>query len=283
MSQIIIRPARIEDREKAVFVEGKATPNLHYLNQVYDEWISDPKGKLLVAEIGEELVGVGKFSVMPDDSAWLETLRVLPDYQRRGSGKAFYKEFLTLASSMGIRRLGMYTTPDNLTSKGLAESNGFSISGTFRGSSLIIDELLSSITTNSFDRITDPDTAYKLIRKNMDQWDNYGIMNRTFLRFSPALVSYWTQKGYVYHDAKSDSTIVIGARFMPQQSMHIAYASGDMEKCLQFGVVKTRELGVPKLQCMFPEGNEVISSALQRFGMKLDSFCCIVMECELNY
>lgn len=282
MSQIIIRPARIEDREKAVLVEGKATPNLHYLNLVYDEWISDPKGKLLVAEIGDELVAVGKFSVMPDDSAWLETLRVLPDYQGRGSGKAFYKEFLALASSIGIRRLGMYTTPDNSTSKGLAELNGFSVSGTFRGSSLIVDELPLNITINDFERIPDPDTAYQLIRKDMDQWNYYGIMNRTFLKFSPALVSYWTQKGYVYHDAKSDSTIVIGARFMPQQSMYIAYASGDIEKCLQFGVAKTRELAAPKLQCMFPEGNEAISLALQRFGMQLDSFCCIVMECELN-
>src|SRR5690606_2018438 len=62
MKDMLVRRAKSEDRKDAVFVEGQATPGLHYLDNVYEDWLVDPDGVLLVAEFDGRLVGVGKFS-----------------------------------------------------------------------------------------------------------------------------------------------------------------------------------------------------------------------------
>lgn len=278
MKGILVRRAKSEDRRNAVFVEGQATPGLHYLDHVYDEWLIDPEGDLLVAELGDILVGVGKFSKMPDGSAWLETLRVLPDYQGKGVGKAFYSEFLNLAEDRGVKKLGMYTTPDNFASKGLAEINGFTFAGEFRGSSLDINSIDINIGPAGFEVITSPDEAWSLIERDSDLWGGYGIMNRTFLRLSKELVSFWVSKGFINRHIGSDSIIILGARFMPEKAVHIAYMSGDIGLLIKYAISKSKYLGVDRLQCMYPEGQSYISEKLSEFGFKVDSYSCIVME-----
>ena len=69
---LTVRKARMEDRKQAVEAEGLATPSLHYLDKVYDEWLADDAGELMVADLDGQVVAVGKFSVVPDGSAWLE-------------------------------------------------------------------------------------------------------------------------------------------------------------------------------------------------------------------
>lgn len=278
MKDILVRRAKSGDRKDAVFVEGQATPGLHYLDHVYDEWLIDPEGVLLVAELEDRLVGVGKFSKMPDGSAWLETLRVLPEYQGKGVGKAFYKEFLTLAEDGGVKRLGMYTTPDNFASKGLAEINGFAFAGEFRGSFLDMNSIDINIETDSFEKITSPDEAWKLIERDAALWGGYGIMNRTFLRLSRELVSFWASKGFIDRHIESDSIIILGARFMPEKGVHIAYMSGDIGLLVKHAISRSKYLGVDRLQCMYPEGQSYISEKLGEFGFKVDPYSCIVME-----
>lgn len=278
MKDILVRRAKSEDRKDAVFVEGQATPGLHYLDNVYEDWLVDPDGVLLVAEFDGRLVGVGKFSKMPDGSAWLETLRVLPDYQGKGIGKAFYREFLNLAEIRGINRLGMYTTPDNFASKGLAEINGFIFAGEFRGSSLDIKSAGTYVESKGFETITSPDDAWRLIERDSELWGGYGIMNRTFLRLSKELVSFWTSKSFISRHIGSDSIIIMGARFMPEKAVHIAYMSGDIGLLTKYAISKSKYLGVDRLQCMYPEGQSYISEKLSEFGFIVEPYSCIVME-----
>ena len=278
MKDILVRRALSEDREDAVFVEGQATPGLHYLDHVYEEWLVDPEGVLLVAELEDRLVGVGKYSKMPDGSAWLETLRVLPEYQGKGVGKEFYKEFLNLAEERGVKRLGMYTTPDNFASKGLAEINGFTFTGEFRGSFLDIVSAEINIESDSFEIITSPDKAWRLIERDIALWSGYGIMNRTFLRLSKELVSFWASKGFINRHIGSDSIIILGARFMPEKAVHIAYMSGDIDCLIRFAIWKSRLSKVYRLQCMYPEGQSYLSEKLQGLGFTPEPYSCIVME-----
>lgn len=278
MNNIVVRRAKSEDRKNAVFVEGQATPGLHYLDHVYEEWLLDPEGVLLVAELDDRLVGVGKFSKMPDGSAWLETLRVLPDYQGKGVGKAFYREFLNLAEDRGVNRLGMYTTPDNFASKGLADINGFNFAGEFRGSFLDVSSVDLIIDPEGFEIITSPDESWRLIEREASLWGGYGIMNRTFLRLSKELVSFWASKGFISHHIGSDSIIIMGARFMPEKAVHIAYMSGDLDLLIKFAISKTKQFRVDRLQCMYPEGQLAISAKLNEFGFRVEPYSCIVME-----
>ena len=99
---IVLRRAQHTDREKALEVESKSTPNLRYLEYVFDSFVSDQIGEFSVAEIDDEIVACGKYTMMPDGSVWLETLRVIPERQGIGIGKRFYEHFFDIAKTLGI-------------------------------------------------------------------------------------------------------------------------------------------------------------------------------------
>jgi len=71
--EIVLRRARPEDREKMIWVESRSTPNLSYVPHVWDMFLNDAEGDWSVAELDGEIVGCGKYSILPDGSAWLET------------------------------------------------------------------------------------------------------------------------------------------------------------------------------------------------------------------
>ena len=48
--EIVLRRARPEDREKVIEVESKSTPNLSYVQNVFDMFVSDKNGEFSVAE-----------------------------------------------------------------------------------------------------------------------------------------------------------------------------------------------------------------------------------------
>ena len=73
---MIIRKTRFDDLPAILRVEEKSTPGLRYLGSVFREFLGDDLGELGVAEVAGEIVGVAKFTVLPDSTAWLEALRV---------------------------------------------------------------------------------------------------------------------------------------------------------------------------------------------------------------
>lgn len=281
MNQIKIRSAKPKDRTRAVYVEGQSTPGLHYLDRMYDEWLGDKEGKLLVAEKEGEIVGVGKFSVLPDRTAWLETLRVLPNHQGSGVGKEFYRKFLQLAGEKNIHTIRMYTGLSNFASKGLAKRYGFRLAGTFRGSTLAVTKVIERRGCEEFVPLTDPERAAALLSHCENNWSNFGIMNRTFYRLSPALWKNWSDHGMIFEQQTTGTMIVLGTRFMPEQALHIAVFAGDAEAALKFAQQKAYLLGNDLLKCMFPEESEEIRTTLQKNGFILEDSCCIVMECNL--
>ena len=124
--KISLRKARHEDFDKVVWVESLSTPNLSYVRHVWDLFINDAEGDWSVEEIDGEIVACGKYSILPDRSAWLETLRVIPQRQGLGLGKRLYEHWLTLSKKKGVKTLRMYTGIKNNVSKGLrARGLGF--------------------------------------------------------------------------------------------------------------------------------------------------------------
>ncbi len=95
--QITLRQATPEDRAAVELVASQATRGLRYLPSVFTEFVTDRFGEFSVAEVEGQVVGCGKFTLLPDGSAWLEALRVMPQYQGQGVGKAFYRRFFEIA------------------------------------------------------------------------------------------------------------------------------------------------------------------------------------------
>ncbi len=275
---ITVRKARPEDRAQAVEAEGLATPNLHYLDKVYDEWLADDAGELMVAELEGQIVAVGKFSVVPDGSAWLEALRVRPDRQGLGIGKAFYRRFFVLAEEKGIDTMRMYTGVTNLVSKGLAEHFGFTLAGTFRGHGLTVPPQQPTGWDDGFSPITEPVLASALLSPHASDWEQFNIMNRTFYKTSDALWADWARRGWVHFHPRSNTILIAGSRFIPEQGLQMAMFGGDAERAIRFASGHARQLGIDRLQCMVPAASAALRTALESRGFTPESSDCIVME-----
>jgi len=107
--EITLRKARQSDKEKVIWVESLSTPNLSYVPYVWEIFINGLEGDWSVEEVDDEIVACGKYSILPDGSAWLETLRVIPQKQGIGLGKRLYEHWLKLSEVKGVKTMRMYT------------------------------------------------------------------------------------------------------------------------------------------------------------------------------
>lgn len=278
--EIALRKASFADRESIIAVERKATPNLSYLAEVFDDWVQDQAGGFIVAELDGEVVACGKLSLMPDGSAWLEALRVIPECQGLGIGKRFYQRFFEIANKQAIPAMRMYTGVRNAVSKGLAERFGFHLAATYRGAWATTERNMVN-STREFELITDPEQASELLLPYHTQWAGFLVMNRTFYALTPALCQTWANAGMIYGD-DSGNVVVLGSRFMPKQALHIACFGQAASDCLSFAQHRARELGVARLQCMFPPSATEIEQTLLQRGFQLEASDCIVMEVRVQ-
>lgn len=273
---ITVRRARRDDLDAINRVEAGSTPSLRYVARVFDDFVSDEIGEFSVAEIDGQVVACGKFSLMPDHSAWLETLRVLPAYQGRGAGKRLYERFFEVARREGVTTMRMYTGVTNLVSKGLAERFGFRLAGTFRGAWLPLEAAAGPAP--AFTPVTDPARATALLMPHAARWTGFVVMNRTFYALSPVLCADFSRAGRVFEERASGSVVVLGARFMPEQALHLGLYAGDAQACLDFAAHLGVERGAGRVSCLFPPAAADIQAALTGRGFRLESSDFIVME-----
>jgi len=300
--QIVLRPARPEDRARVIEVEAGATPNLQYLPRVFDVFASDPQGEFGVAEVDGTVVACGKFTVVPDGSAWLEALRVMPAYQGLGIGKRFYERFFELARIKGITTMRMYTGLRNVVSKGLAERFGFRLAATYRGVYLPVAGApvppwaapeaagfrpapaasRAMPTANSFRLVRDKQRAEDLLMSLKEEWGGFLVMNRTFYEVTPALSAWLTVRDAIYENPATGGFVTLDARLMPEQALHIGVFNGPVEEWLPVAAGKAAAQGAARLQCMFPPTARDVQVALQAQGFMLEPSDCIVMEVRVH-
>ncbi|MEM9776580.1 MAG: GNAT family N-acetyltransferase, partial [Chloroflexota bacterium] len=249
-SDVVVRPAAREDLDAIIYVENQAMPNWRYVERVFDQFMGHEKGEFSVAELDGRIVACAKFTVLPDGSAWVETLRVDSDYQGRGIGKALYNRFFEIAKEQSVSTVRMYTGMQNKVSRGLAEHFGFALDASFYGANFALGSS-HPIKPNSFKPVRDANVAADLIMPLSEAWNEFMVMNRTFYKITPELCGYLVDNGRVYADAGTNSVIAFGARFMPDVSQHIGLYGGDAEACLDFA----KSLGQERAQslaCLFP-------------------------------
>ncbi len=276
-----LRKARPEDRQRTFEIEKQATPGLSYLPYVFDQFVTDEQGEFIIAELDGEAVGCGKFTVLPDGSAWLETLRVIPEKQGLGIGKQFYTRFFEIARAQKILAMRMYTNIRNYASKGLAERFGFSIAGTYRGQKRACQPNHLRPDPAGFQPVTDPALASGLLLSFQEAWAGFLVMNRTFYAITPALAQYLAQQGMLYHDPITQTTVALGARFMPHQAVHLGVLGGNLTAALAFALYQGMQTGVERLSCFYPPAATEIEAALCAQHFEFESSDFIVMEVKL--
>lgn len=276
--QATLRRVRIEDKARVIQIEEKATPNLRYLGTMFEHWVHDDVGEFCVAEVGNKLVGVGKLTILYDGSAWLEALRVIPEVQRQGIGKKFYRRFFDLAEEKRLPTMRMYTGIKNQASKGLAEKFGLRVTSTCKGASCRVNP---SVNAGSF-RLLRPDadglSVDQLCREVKNTWGRFCVMNRTFYEATPDLVRSWLDESKLYSDPEDGTFLSFGARFQADLSLHVGFIGGNFQKALDFANAKAVELGVPSISCLYPAGNAELEEVLHKNGWHPDPSDYLVME-----
>ena len=137
--QITTRPFQDAELGRCLEIERAAVRSNHYLNDVID-YYRTTKGEFTLALADSFPAGMGKLTVLYDGSAWLELLRVHPDFQRQGMGKAIYRRYLEQVTAFGCPSARMYTGVKNVASAALAEQFGLHRGPEFRGMSLPVQD-----------------------------------------------------------------------------------------------------------------------------------------------
>jgi len=245
-----VRKLNEQDVERCKWIEAGATPRLSYIGDTIGMFINDPKGGLFGADIGGVLGGYGQLSHLYGSYGWLEALRVHPDYQRKGLGKALYRRFFEQMKAGGITAAGMYTNSGNAASRSLAELYSLSLKGSFTEYICSTDSLRAG---ESFDLVrVEADRGEKALAPCYGDCGGFMTVNRTFFPAKGGLGEHFAGKGWLYADDRG-SIMVCGFRFQPHKALHIAYIGGDLNKLLARASRLAAASGSAQLTAMVPE------------------------------
>jgi ribosomal protein S18 acetylase RimI-like enzyme len=125
--ELVVRDARAEDRD-AVFAFCARTwgDAGDYIPEVWDDWLANPHGALLVGVVSEQPVALAHVLMATSDEAWISGVRVAPEARRQGVARALVSRALARAHEMGATVARMFTDLTNVPSQRLFEGFGFS-------------------------------------------------------------------------------------------------------------------------------------------------------------
>ena len=277
--QITTRPFQDAELGRCLEIERTAVRSNHYLNDVID-YYRTTKGEFTLALADSFPAGMGKLTVLYDGSAWLELLRVHPDFQRQGMGKAIYRRYLEQVAAFGCPAARMYTGVKNVASAALAEQFGLHRGPEFRGMSLPVQD-------DSFQPQPKPlhllggEEAAEYLLPLQEKTGGFLSINHTFYQLNRSTCFGFAAAGWVYGDGEG-SVLVCGARFQPQKALYIAaLAAPDRakkENALSFSRNLAVMTGAEKLTVHFPNQDQQEQEFYQAHGFTVDPSDDVVYE-----
>ena len=121
MAYTEIRPARMEDRDAVLAFCQNTWEWGDYIEYVWDEWLQDTQGLLLVATVDGKPVGIDHLRIINGTDAWLEGMRVDAAYRRHGIASALNTTILAEAMKRGATRARLIAESTNKNSISLVE------------------------------------------------------------------------------------------------------------------------------------------------------------------
>jgi ribosomal protein S18 acetylase RimI-like enzyme len=116
---VVVRPALPEDQEAVLAFCAHSWEGGDYIALVFDQWLHDESGALLVAVIGGHPVGLVHVQMLSADDAWLEGIRVDPAVRRQGIGRLLVSQALVVARERGAVVARLFTDSGNVASQEL--------------------------------------------------------------------------------------------------------------------------------------------------------------------
>lgn len=113
MTQTTIRSAQAEDKDIVLAFCAHTWDWGDYIDRVWDDWLVDPQGELFVAVTDGQPSGVAHLRMVNETSAWLEGLRVDPNYRHQGIATALNMAILEEAIRRGATNARLVTESTN--------------------------------------------------------------------------------------------------------------------------------------------------------------------------
>jgi N-acetylglutamate synthase-like GNAT family acetyltransferase len=108
-----IRPARAEDKATVLTFCERTYEWGDYVPLVWDDWLEDKQGQLLVATRDDKPVAVAKVTLSTPTQAWLQGLRVHPQYRQKGLAHQMLRYCLDVARRSGATVARLATSSRN--------------------------------------------------------------------------------------------------------------------------------------------------------------------------
>jgi ribosomal protein S18 acetylase RimI-like enzyme len=122
---IVARLAREDDREAVLAFCARTWKDGDYIQYVWEDWLKDASGALLVATIAGRPVGLSHLRMMSPEEAWIEGVRVDPEARRQGVARALISRTLVTAHERGATVARYFTSSDNIASQQLFDRFGY--------------------------------------------------------------------------------------------------------------------------------------------------------------
>ncbi len=132
MDQVRIRDAIEADRGPVLEFCRDTWSGGDYIAVVWDQWLRDPKGRLIVAMVGGVPVGIAHGYFQTREVVWLEGMRVHPSYRGHGIAGKLNVAFTKHARERGAKIARLCTGSINIASQKHAEKVGFKVTRTFQ-------------------------------------------------------------------------------------------------------------------------------------------------------
>ncbi len=123
-NSLYVRAARAEDKEAVLAFCQQTFSWGDYIPHVWDRWLADTSGQLLVGVLNEQPVSVMHVAIH-GTMAWLEGMRVHPDFRRQGIARLTEAEGRAWARARGCRVARLATSIKNLAAQALLHRSGY--------------------------------------------------------------------------------------------------------------------------------------------------------------
>lgn len=131
MEALTVRLARPEDKAAVLAFCAHTWDWGDYIAQVWDEWLADESGRLLVALLGERPVAVEHMQMVAPGECWLEGMRVDPAVRGQGISRALNEQAMREARTLGAKVARLATRFDNTIAQRALDAGGFQQIGTY--------------------------------------------------------------------------------------------------------------------------------------------------------
>lgn len=123
-----IRPARESDRATVREFANEVWEEEDYINYMWDDWIADPSGPLLVGTLDDDApIAIVKLSDLSEREGWLHGLRVAKRVHGQGIGRALTQHVVELSRQRGDRTLRLMTNEENHPMQRVSGLLGFEV------------------------------------------------------------------------------------------------------------------------------------------------------------